>query len=98
LWRLSPLLDWLFFGKDGIITENDPEEQEKRVKYLDLVASASNSIIKCRGTPHEPEGPCHSKSLPHQTPQAVRGLRGGFAEHSTAIEGAIPLPIEIAET
>ena len=33
-------LDWLFFGKDGIITENDPEEQEKRLKYLDLVASA----------------------------------------------------------
>jgi TnpA family transposase len=33
-------LDWLFFGKQGIITENDPEEQEKRIKYLDLVASA----------------------------------------------------------
>jgi len=94
LWRLSPLLDWLFFGKDGIITENDPEK-EKRVKYLDLVASAGNSIIKCRGTPHEPEGPCHSKSLPHQTPQAVGGLRGGFAEHSTAIGGAY---LEIAET
>jgi ABC-type uncharacterized transport system permease subunit len=30
----------LFIGKDGIITENDPIEQEKRVKYLDLVASA----------------------------------------------------------
>jgi TnpA family transposase len=33
-------LDWIFFGKAGIITENDPEEQEKRIKYLDLVASA----------------------------------------------------------
>ena len=33
-------LNWLFFGKDGIITENDPVEQEKRLKYLDLVASA----------------------------------------------------------
>jgi hypothetical protein len=33
-------LDWIFFGKEGIITENDPEQQEKRVKYLDLVASA----------------------------------------------------------
>ena len=28
------------FGKDGVITENDPVEQEKRLKYLDLVASA----------------------------------------------------------
>lgn len=33
-------LDWVFFGKQGIITENDPDEQEKRLKYLDLVASA----------------------------------------------------------
>lgn len=33
-------LDWIFFGKDGVITENDPIEQEKRLKYLDLVASA----------------------------------------------------------
>ena len=33
---------WLFFGKDGLITDNDPIEQEKRLKYLDLV---SNSII-----------------------------------------------------
>ncbi|WP_206755407.1 Tn3 family transposase [Trichocoleus desertorum] len=31
---------WLFFGKDGVITENDPEEQEKRLKYLDVVACA----------------------------------------------------------
>lgn len=33
-------LDWVFFGKEGAITENDPIEQEKRLKYLDLVASA----------------------------------------------------------
>lgn len=33
-------LDWVFFGKEGTITENDPIEQEKRLKYLDLVASA----------------------------------------------------------
>lgn len=33
-------LDWLFFGKDGVITKNDLVEQEKRLKYLDLVASA----------------------------------------------------------
>lgn len=28
------------FGGDGIISENDPEEQEKRIKYNDLVANA----------------------------------------------------------
>jgi TnpA family transposase len=36
----NQFLSWMFFGKDGIITENDPEEQEKRLKYLDVVSSA----------------------------------------------------------
>lgn len=30
----------MFFGQDGVITENDPIEQEKRLKYLEGVASA----------------------------------------------------------
>jgi TnpA family transposase len=33
---------WLFFGGEGIIAENDPEEQEKMIKYNDLVA---NTVI-----------------------------------------------------
>lgn len=33
-------LDWIAFGKEGVITENDPDEQEKRIKYLELVANA----------------------------------------------------------
>lgn len=36
----NQFLSWLFFGKDGVITENAPEEQEKRLKYLDVVACA----------------------------------------------------------
>nr|WP_254661057.1 transposase [Bacillus wiedmannii] len=32
----------MFFGRDGIITENDPIEQEKRIKYNDLI---TNSVI-----------------------------------------------------
>ncbi|KAI9130230.1 Tn3 family transposase (plasmid) [Acaryochloris sp. CCMEE 5410] len=31
-------IDWLHFGKHGVIAENDPDEQEKRLKYLDLQA------------------------------------------------------------
>ncbi len=34
------LTTFLFFGGEGVIAENDPEEQEKRVKYTDLVANA----------------------------------------------------------
>ena len=31
---------WLFFGGDKIITTNDREEMEKRIKYNDLVSNA----------------------------------------------------------
>ena len=31
---------WIFFGGEGILAENDPEEQEKLIKYNDLVANA----------------------------------------------------------
>src|SRR5699024_2668532 len=31
---------WLFFGEEGIITNNDPEQQEKAIKYNDLIANA----------------------------------------------------------
>jgi TnpA family transposase len=31
---------WLFFGGEGAIAESDPEEQEKIIKYNDLVANA----------------------------------------------------------
>jgi len=33
-------IDKIRFGDDGIITTNDPIEQEKRVKYSELVANA----------------------------------------------------------
>nr|WP_258074294.1 transposase [Brevibacillus laterosporus] len=36
------MLKMLFFGVDGIFTENDPIEQEKRIKYNDLI---TNSVI-----------------------------------------------------
>jgi TnpA family transposase len=32
---------WFYFGGEGVIAENDPEEQEKRIKYNDLVANAA---------------------------------------------------------
>jgi TnpA family transposase len=32
---------WLSFGgEEGVIPENDPDEQEKRIKYTDMVANA----------------------------------------------------------
>lgn len=35
-------ISWIFFGGQGVISDNDPLEMEKRIKYNDLVA---NSLI-----------------------------------------------------
>ena len=38
----TPFTKWLSFGgEEGVIAENDPEEQEKRIKYTDVVANAA---------------------------------------------------------
>jgi len=34
------LTKWLQFGVEGVIQENDPEEQQKRIRYLGLLALA----------------------------------------------------------
>jgi TnpA family transposase len=34
------LINWLFFGGQGIIQHNDPVEQEKRIKYNEVLANA----------------------------------------------------------
>ena len=101
-------LDWLFFGKDGIITENDPEEQEKRVKYLDLVASAvilQNTFdISLAIQSLSAEGHLMNReTLATLSPYLTRHLKryGDYVVDLQNIpqplEGAIPLPIEIAE-
>jgi len=33
-------IKWILFGSEGVITDNDPIEQEKRVKYAEIVANA----------------------------------------------------------
>jgi len=31
---------WVHFGGEGLISQNSPDEQEKQIKYLDLVTNA----------------------------------------------------------
>jgi TnpA family transposase len=31
--------EWIFFGNEGVIADNDPDEQEKAIKFNDLVAN-----------------------------------------------------------
>jgi TnpA family transposase len=38
--RYNDFLDWVDFGGDGVLRSRDPVEQEKRIKYLNLIANA----------------------------------------------------------
>ena len=102
-------LDWLFFGKDGVITENDPVEQEKRLKYLDLVASAvilQNTVDMTRVIQTlSAEGmKVNRRILATMSPYLTVNLRryGDYVVDLKNIpqpfEGAINLPVDIFET
>jgi TnpA family transposase len=101
-------LDWIFFGKQGVITEHDPEEQEKRLKYLDLVASAvilQNTVdISYAIRALSEEGyPLKRSLLATLSPYLTRHLKryGDYVVDlgniPQPLEGAITLPIDIAE-
>jgi TnpA family transposase len=102
------LLDWLFFGKNGAITENDPEEQEKRLKYLDLVASAvifQNAVdISLAVQALSDDGyPINQEDLATMSPYIVQKHRryGDLVVDMDVVphpfEQAISLPIEVTE-
>jgi TnpA family transposase len=102
-------LDWVFFGKDGAITENDPIEQEKRFKYLDLVASAvilQNTVDMSLAiqTLMAQGEVIHCRYVKALSPYLTRHLKryGDYVVNLQNIpqpmETAINLPLEIFET
>jgi len=102
-------VDWLFFGKEGVITENDPEEQEKRLKYLDVVACAvilqnavdiSWAVQSLHAEGHKVDRAVLAVLSPYMTRQLKR-----FGDYVVdlqsvpqSLETAIPLPLELAES
>lgn len=101
-------IDWLHFGKHGVIAENDPDEQEKRLKYLDLVASAvifQNAVDMSLAVQQlSAEGyPIDRKALATMSPYLTEQLKrfGDFVLDLEAVpvpfEQAIQLPIEFDE-
>ncbi|PSB14590.1 hypothetical protein C7B65_26255 [Phormidesmis priestleyi ULC007] len=105
----NQFLSWMFFGKDGIITENDPEEQEKRLKYLDVVSSAvilQNAVdISWVVQTLSAEGyPVDREALAVLSPYTTKHLKR-FGDYvldlqniPQPLESAISLPIESGES
>ena len=105
----NKFLDWLFFGKEGVITENDPDQQEKQLKYLELVSSAvilqnAADISIAVQKLHEEGYEIKQEDLATLSPYLTRNLRryGDYVVDVNDIphplELAIPLPIMILET
>lgn len=101
-------LDWLFFGKDGVITENEPVEQEKRIKYLHLVAAAvilqnAVDLTLAIQTLNASGYKVNRALLATLSPYITRHIKryGDYMVDLSRVpppwEGAIPLPIEIHE-
>lgn len=101
-------LDWLFFGKQGVITDHDPEEQEKRLKYLDLVASAvifqnTVDISAAVRSLVEEEYQVDRELLSTLSPYLTRHLKryGDYVVDLTTIpeplDFAVSLPIEMSQ-
>ena len=101
-------VDWLFFGKQGVITDNDPEEQEKRLKYLDLVANAvilQNTVdISLAIQALSAEGmKIDRAAIKTLSPYITRHLKRygdyvvDFKHIPLPLEDAIPLPIQFDE-
>jgi TnpA family transposase len=97
--KYHDFLDWVCFGKDGTITENDPIEQEKRFKYLDLVASAvilHNTVdmslaiqtLMARGEP------VHQRYIKALSPFITRHIKR-YGDYVVNLQ-SIPQPLEMA--
>lgn len=80
---------WLFFGGEGVITENDRDEQEKRIKYNDLVANAAilQNVIDIERILRELAGegrPVSQEDLAYLSPYLTRSHQGSVITQSTS--------------
>ena len=68
--RYNQFCAWICFAMGGLMAENDPEEQQKRVRYTDIIANAlmlqnvadlteALEQLKQRGYPVQPEDVAH---------------------------------------
>jgi TnpA family transposase len=88
---------WLFFGGEGVITENDRDEQEKRIKYNDLVANAAilQNVIDIGHILRELEGEGRAvpqEDLAYLSPYLTRSIKR-FGDYTINL-GRSPAPLD----
>jgi hypothetical protein len=94
---------WLFFGGDGVIADNDPEEQEKRIKYNDLVANAAilHTVVDLTAALHELAAEGHTiaqEDVATLSPYVTRALKrfGDYVLPARTLPGPLTFASEFA--
>jgi TnpA family transposase len=91
------LTKWLEFGVEGMIQENDPDEQQKRIRYLGLLASSLIywnvvEISRAIGALVSQGYPVNKVDLAYLSPYLTRHIKrfGDYTIHTELAPGPIP--------
>jgi len=96
--RYNQFCAWLLFGSEGIIAENDPEEQQKRIRYTDILANA----LMLQNVAHLTEAleklkqsgyPLNEEDVAHLSPYLTRHIQR-FGDYFLKPWHETPFPLE----
>src|SRR2546425_2358980 len=97
------LAKWLQFGNEGMITENDPDEQQKRARYLGVLTSALlfwnvAEMTRVIGELIAEGYPVRVEDLPFLSPYVTRHLKrfGDYTLHTDLAPGPIAYDLELS--
>mgnify|MGYP003394432982 CR=1 FL=1 len=97
------LAKWLQFGNEGIITENEPDEQQKRARYLGVLTSALlfwnvAEMTRVIGELIAEGYPVRVEDLPFLSPYVTRHLKrfGDYTLHRDLAPGPIAYDLALS--
>jgi TnpA family transposase len=97
------LTKWMQFGGEGIITENDPDEQQKRARYLGLLTSALifwnvAEMTRVIGDLVEEGYAVQQEDLAFLSPYLTRHIKrfGDYTLHTELTPGPIEYALDLA--
>ena len=97
------LAKWLQFGNEGMITENDPDEQQKRARYLGVLTSALlfwnvAEMTRVIGELIEEGYPVQIEDLAFLSPYVTRHIKrfGDYTLHTELAPGPIAYDLELS--
>ncbi len=93
--RYNQFCEWIRFASGGLMAENDPEEQQKRVRYTDIVANAlmlqnvadlTNALEQLKHSGY----PVQSEDVAHLSAYMTEHLQR-FGEYTLKLRPVAPL-------